>query len=546
MQPVEAGSKATVQSTDAVPLVSIVIPAFNVAAYLRACLTSVLREVDAARALGKADFEIVVVDDCSKDATGSMARDLLAGREDARVITHERNSGPAAARNTGLDASRGDYVLFLDSDNTLLEGASARVVDALFEHADADVIILGMDLIDEHDERIGLFYGGRIAASPLRRLESNPLLLLDGNIMDAFGIIRARAARTARYDESLCQLSDWDFWLRLYYEHRCRFAMLEASVGGYRVHAGQMSEVHTPKTKSFVREMLRIYAKALALAVRENLPAPAVRQLIANVQKAGAAYAQFSADSQAAARPSQQQVTAAAPRGQVNLSMLQLNFGTKTVPFAFRADSEGDNRVISHVFKNNDYNVAQWGQGRRFLDYYAANVEKKPGLIIDAGANIGASAVYFLESFRNGVVCAIEPDVGNFRILELNTRSYQNKVNFHAAIAAEDGEIRTASPSGGVKTRAISVPSILKATSAAAPMILKCDIEGGEDDLFSGDSGWLRLFPLIIIELHDWLLPFSGTSRNFVRTVAQHDFDLVHRGDEIFLFNRELLAGKSE
>jgi len=74
------------------------------------------------------------------------------------------------------------------------------------------------------------------------------------------------------------------------------------------------------------------------------------------------------------------------------------------------------------------------------------------------------------------------------------------------------------------------------------PLIFKIDIEGGEDNLFSADTSWMGRFPLIIIELHDWMLPFSGNSRNFIRAVAQGEFDMVYKGENIFLFNREILS----
>jgi len=551
-----------VDSTELAPLISIIIPAFNVAPYLEACLTSVLREVDAARALAKANFEIIVVDDCSVDGTVAMARDLLREREDARVVTHAINRGPGGARNTGIDASRGDYILFLDSDNTLLEGALPRIVDALFENAHADVLVLAMDLIDERGERQGLFYGDRVGANPLGLLRSDPFLLFDGNAIDNFCVIRASAARLARYDESTRGLTDWDLWLRLRYEHQCNFAMLETSVGTYRIRPGQLTQEDTPQTKSHARTTLQIHAKALAMALRLDLPAVAVQRLLTRVQSAASSYLQLAGAAAPVAPPSQGQAPAqagqSAPASGANLSTVQLSIGARTFPFAFRPDSGGDQEVIAQIFQNNDYNLTRWAQGRRFLEYYAANVATKPGLIIDAGAHIGAAAVYFLEVFNNSFICAIEPEVGNFTILEFNTRAYKNKTNLHAAVAATDGELYLVDPGSSdcgfrtstkpapegvaVKVPAVSVPSILKAATAAVPMIFKCDIEGGEGDVFAGDPGWMRLFPVIIIELHDWMLPFAGTSRNLIRAVAQHDFDLIHRGENIFLFNRQLLA----
>lgn len=558
--PVPARRAASVESTELIPFISIVIPAFNVALYLEACLTSVLREVDAARALGKAKFEIIVVDDCSVDGTVALAQDLLGERKDARVITHAANRGPGGARNTGIDAGRGDYFLFLDSDNTLLQGALSRIVDVLREHADTDVIILGMDLIDEHGQRKGRFYGDRVRANPIALLQSDPFLLIEGNVIDNFSVIRASAARLARYDESTRGLTDWDLWLRLRYEHECSFVMLETPVGTYRIRAGQLTQEETPQMKSHARTTLQIHAKALAMALRLELPAAAVQRLLTSVQSAGSFYLQPAAPAAPVAQPSPGQAPAvhSAPPAAASLATVQLNIGAKTLPFAFRPDSVGDKGVIVRTFENEDYKLTHWAQGRRFLEYYAANVASKPGLIIDAGANIGAAAVYFLEVFRNSFVCAIEPEVGNFRILEFNTRAYKNKTNLHAAVAAVDGEryleepgssdcgVRmSAKPAAGgvaVKVPGVSVPSVLKAAAAGVPMIFKCDIEGGEGDVFAGDPGWMRLFPVIIVALHDGMLPFSGTSRSFIRAVTQHDFDLIHQDENIFLFNRQLLA----
>jgi FkbM family methyltransferase len=556
--PIELRRAGEAELTRPSPLISIVVPAFNVVPYLEACLSGVLREIDAMGPQSRADLEVIVVDDCSSDETPRLARDLLGERTHARVAVHERNRGPAAARNTGIDASRGDFILFLDSDNTLLEGALARIVGALSEHADADAIILGMDLIDSHGERTGAFYGGRVPENPVARLQADPFLLLDGNIMDAFSIVRSSAARAARYDEALCQLSDWDFWVRLHFEHKCRFAMLEHPVGGYRIRPGQLSQTHTPETRSHLLETLQIYVKALAMAIRLEMPSAVVQRVLANVRNAERAYSRWSAVSRLAARPMQERQAPQPPAPDLGLTTTQIALGSRTFPFVFRGDSADDGGKISRILQEEEYDLARWHQGRRFLDYFSERASNRPGLIIDAGAGIGASAVYFLEKFPNCFVCAIEPDVGNFNILQRNTVPYKNKTNLHAAVAPADGELyltagasssrgfRTSvtMPAGGVGTKipALSVPSILKVASATVPMIFKCDIAGDEHALFSGDSAWMDVLPVIIVELHDRVLPFSGSSRNFIRAASQHDFDIIPRGSSLLLFNRMLLG----
>jgi FkbM family methyltransferase len=244
----------------------------------------------------------------------------------------------------------------------------------------------------------------------------------------------------------------------------------------------------------------------------------------------------------------------------MDLSTININFNQKVIPFRFRNDSAGDRGVVNQIFRHNDYNIGDWVQGRKLTEYYHEKSKAGPMLIIDAGANIGASTIYFLEMYKNSFVYAIEPAIKNWEILELNTANYPNKINFHGAIAETDGDLFLEDPGysdwgfrttavvhegyGAVKIKSICPDTILASPSVRdlAPLILKIDIEGGEASLFSGDTSWMKRFPLIIIELHDWILPFSGSSRNFIKAVGAYDFDFVYRSENIFLFNREILA----
>ena len=242
----------------------------------------------------------------------------------------------------------------------------------------------------------------------------------------------------------------------------------------------------------------------------------------------------------------------------MNLSVLQLQARGGQTPFYFRHDSVGDNGAIQQIFHNRDYDASAWVQGRKLWEYHQQQIRSRPSLIVDAGANIGAAAVYFLETFDNAFVYAIEPEENNFQILEMNTRRYGNRITFNGAIAGSDGEVGLEDPGlsdWGFRTRPAPqgakkvVKSISPATILAdprlaglTPLIFKIDIEGAESDLFSGETSWMGRFPLIIIELHDWLLPFSGSSRSFFNAIVRYDFDFLHRGENVFLFSRPILA----
>lgn len=89
---------------------SVVIPVYNVAPYLRQCLDSVLAQDTTA------EFEVILVDDGSTDESGAIC-DEYAARDPRFQVIHQRNMGLPGARNSGLSAAKGQYILFLDSDD---------------------------------------------------------------------------------------------------------------------------------------------------------------------------------------------------------------------------------------------------------------------------------------------------------------------------------------------------------------------------------------------------------------------------------------------
>ncbi|MGB7374496.1 glycosyltransferase family 2 protein [Pontixanthobacter sp.] len=103
------------------PWLSILIPAYNVELYLEECLDSVLEQAGP-------DVEIIVCDDASTDRTHAIAQHYLA-RYPARltVLNNASNSGLSATRNRMIDAARGEYLWFLDSDDTILPGAISAI-----------------------------------------------------------------------------------------------------------------------------------------------------------------------------------------------------------------------------------------------------------------------------------------------------------------------------------------------------------------------------------------------------------------------------------
>ena len=116
------------------PLFSIIIPVYNVQNYLSACVKSVVEQP------GPRDWECILVDDGSTDQSGAMC-DALAAELPGLQVIHRENGGLAAARNTGLKAATGDWLLFLDSDDAMAPGLLAQLRGALAAHPDCDWFI---------------------------------------------------------------------------------------------------------------------------------------------------------------------------------------------------------------------------------------------------------------------------------------------------------------------------------------------------------------------------------------------------------------------
>lgn len=112
---------------------SIVIPVYNVAPYLPACLESVFGQTGFS-------FEVILVDDASTDNSGSICGEYARRYPQVRYIRHARNGGLSSARNTGLVAARGKYITFVDSDDFLAPDTLTRNMETLRAHSDADVL----------------------------------------------------------------------------------------------------------------------------------------------------------------------------------------------------------------------------------------------------------------------------------------------------------------------------------------------------------------------------------------------------------------------
>lgn len=142
------------------PELSIIVPVYDVEAYLPECLDSVLSQ-------DFTDFEILAINDCSPDGSLEILRRYERADPRLKIIDLNRNLGLGAARNRGLDVATGHYVMFLDSDDSIVEGALSKAVGRARE-TDADVVLFGWTR-DYEDGTVLQGTGRKILAeAPLR------------------------------------------------------------------------------------------------------------------------------------------------------------------------------------------------------------------------------------------------------------------------------------------------------------------------------------------------------------------------------------------
>ena len=205
-------------------------------------------------------------------------------------------------------------------------------------------------------------------------------------------------------------------------------------------------------------------------------------------------------------------------------------------PGLYIRESSTDAYVFQQIFIMQDYSRAQ---GR-----------DKVYCIIDAGAYVGFSAIYFAELYPHAIIYAIEAESSNFHQLQKNIRNYPNIVAIHAALWSEDGWVSigpdpAASGQWGFTVKAntssttaklcpaLSLSTFIDQYQITSIDIIKIDIEGAESTVFAPSSchTWLAKVKFLIIELHDHLFPDSH--QTFLTAMQHYEFAVQSQGENL-------------
>ena len=224
-----------------VPLVSVLMPVYNTAPYLIEAMDSMLSQTFA-------DFELIVLDDCSPDN----AEEILDSYDDHRIVRYrgEKNAGLSNVLNVGIGMARGKYIARMDSDDISLPNRLQMQVDYLETHPDVDLVSVGMRLFGAKEgtwirelnpEKVkieALFHSPVLHASSVWRKDS----------FEKHGL---------RYRQEMVPSEDYDLWTRALLKG-LKLVNLPEVLYKYRMHNTQAS-LQTEKTREKDREVQKNY-----------------------------------------------------------------------------------------------------------------------------------------------------------------------------------------------------------------------------------------------------------------------------------------------
>lgn len=216
--------------------------------------------------------------------------------------------------------------------------------------------------------------------------------------------------------------------------------------------------------------------------------------------------------------------------GVIEISLPDLKYPLKIRNYTSDID------IFEQIFLDEDYNFP---------------ITTRPKLIIDGGAYVGYSSIYFADRFPEAKIIAIEPESSNFTLLQENTLNYQNielinsgiwyRPAYLNVVDAGVGQwgfiVREVSSLQGSSFAAVTIEDLLKKSGYDEIDILKLDIEGSENELFSNYfANWLDKVNILIIELHDRLK--SGCSDAFFSAIKDYNFTNQQGGENIILMRK--------
>lgn len=236
-------------------LISIIIPVYNVALYLRQCIESIINQ--------EGNIEIILVDDGSPDECPAICDEYAKIDNRIRVV-HKHNGGVSSARNAGLDIARGEWIWFIDGDDYIEQNSLETIINAINQNQSLDLIQMGMKYLSEDklsDNVIDNVFG-LDKNSFLNKYISfhNHRILFRRDIIDNYNI---------RFTKGLKVSEDQEFQLK--YMMFCK-SPLQISLSPYIYRQREGSVTHNSETyKRVVDDTFTVLENLDSFILRNNI-----------------------------------------------------------------------------------------------------------------------------------------------------------------------------------------------------------------------------------------------------------------------------------
>ena len=238
------------------PLVSVIMPVYNGERFLAVAIESILTQTFS-------NFEFLIVDDASQDASPAIIRDFAKRDDRIRFFQHAQNTGDGGARNLGIAEARGEFIAGMDGDDISLPERLQMQVNFLQSHPKIGAVGVGIVMVND----------AMMPMSGWKLDERHAVIVFDMLVGDP-GIIRGAImarrdiiASASGYISELGSSADFEFFLRLVWEKDIRYANLPALLYVYRrsdASIGRQSRAHPkPGSEKGRREALeKLWGKA--------------------------------------------------------------------------------------------------------------------------------------------------------------------------------------------------------------------------------------------------------------------------------------------
>lgn len=215
---------------------------------------------------------------------------------------------------------------------------------------------------------------------------------------------------------------------------------------------------------------------------------------------------------------------------------------------------DSDPLVASQIFGRQEYDAGAPIAAALNDLAHGWRAQGKTPMIVDAGANVGCSSLYFADAYPEACVLAVEPDPESYALLVANCASEARVRPVRAALWSHERGVAlvdggqgswSCQVRDGGSTPSLTLAGLLHLVPDALPLIIKLDIEGAEREVCAASQQILRSAPCIMLEPHDFLRPGSGCLTGLYTALAGRRVDTLVRGENLIIYDSDLVETAS-